>query len=243
MNIFFKYAAVLGLLFNVFSADAMVVKKVYRADSREPKDVFVNGFRAWGTNTNFNDHIYGRSGRNGSRDSAFIPTTVNLGAAEGFAADLLRISPTQTSYVYNIRATENFYYATETINDIYSAFRVRVSQGLSQTLAREQEYSALAYITAEQIESVSIHQRQRDGSIVVTQERNPNYRAGDTHSSDLPFRQGEQTVRPTGEVLLMGASMTNTNNEQPNNSAWLPYPPYTQSTSENTVANYNCFCF
>lgn len=241
MKFFFKHIIIFIFSFTVFSSEAITVKKVYRADSRAPSDVFANGFRAWGTNINFNAHILGYSGRRGTRDSAFIPTTVRLPAAENFAADLLNVSPTSTSYVYNIRATDNFYYATETLYNIYNSLGVRVPEEIVQTLATEQEYSAYAYISPEQIESVSIHRRTPDGTTIVTHELNPNYRAGETHSNDEPFRQGPQTIGRRGAPLLMGASMTNINNEQPDNSAWLPSPSFTHSSISSFI-NFNCFC-
>ncbi|WP_423775565.1 scabin-related ADP-ribosyltransferase [Cedecea davisae] len=92
----------------------MTVSSVYRADIRSPDRVFVEGFRAWGTNTNFISHILGLSGAIGSRNSAFIPTTSNYDIAAEFAREGA-FAIGQEYYVYNIRATDNMYPALDTV--------------------------------------------------------------------------------------------------------------------------------
>lgn len=217
------------IIFFVISdvAFSMPVSTVYRADSREPGDVFVKGFSAWGLNMNFNSHILGVSGRRGTRDSAFIPTTSSQNAANRFATDLLNVSSEGLAYVYNIRPVTNFYSALDTIYHIYDSAGVRVPDTLRATLASEQEYSAYQHIPTELIRSVTIYSRAENGSISTRVENNPNYIQSDSHSNENPFTSGEQepNVRP---VLVMGMAMTNINNEMPGTSATLPSPSFSQ---------------
>ncbi len=209
----------------ISSAFSQPVRRVFRADSRPPEDVFQNGFQAWGTNINFNAHILGISGRRGSRDSAFIPTTTNGQAAENFALDLLNVSPDATAYVYYIRATDNFYSAMTTMYNLYDSAGLRVPDTTRATIAAEQEYSAYLHISPEQIVYVMAYSRE-DGVIVRTLHANPNFDDLDSQANEEPFTYGmpyEINVQP---MLLMGQSMTNINNEMPNNSTELPSPSY-----------------
>ncbi|OEE35445.1 scabin-related ADP-ribosyltransferase [Vibrio anguillarum] len=225
-----KYGTIISnfyifLIFMVSSVHAMPVKIVYRADSRPPHMIFEKGFVAWGTNINFNAHIDGTSGRRGSRDSAFIPTTSRLDAAMNFATDLLNVSPDNISYIYQIRATHNFYSALDSIYYVYDAAHVRVPDTHRALLAEEQEYSAYINIPPELIESVTVQERI-NGEIITTVIPNHNYIAGDTHSSEEPFTYWRPERIDSRPMLYMGPSMTNINNEQPEGAAALPSPSF-----------------
>ncbi len=167
------------LIFNNL-AIARPVSSVYRADSRAPSDVFSNGFHAWGTNINFNAHIQGVSGRRGTRDSAFIPTTSSLQAAERFSMDLLNVSPSQVSYIYHVRPTHNFYSALTTIHYIYDFAGVRIPDSIRRVISEEQEYSAYQQIQPELVRSVTIYTRLSDGTIRTSEDLNPRYQPGST---------------------------------------------------------------
>lgn len=229
-------------LFSVFSnfIYAMPVSKVYRADSRPPSEVFSSGFHAWGTNINFNAHILGVSGRRGSRNSAFIPTTSIVNRANAFAIDLLNVSRDRRSYVYNIRPTANFYSASTTMYYIYDESKKRVPDDVRSVLVEEQEYSAYQHIPPELIESVTIHERLSDNTISTSIVRNMNYRPDNTTSNEEPF-----TTRPPGSnhyeltsrpVLIMGLSGVSINNEMPNNSSTLPSPAYTRLVLDISIS-------
>lgn len=224
------YLSTFVILFScISSAFSQPVSRVFRADSRPPEDVFENGFQAWGTNINFNAHVLGISGRRGSRDSAFIPTTSNIQSAENFALDLLNVSPDATAYVYVIRATDNFYSAMTTMYNLYDSAGIRLPDTTRATIAAEQEYSAYSYITGQQILYVMAYSRE-DGETVRTISSNPYYERLQTHSNEEPFTYGmpyEISVQP---MLLMGQSLTNINNEMPNNSTELPSPSYTTNS-------------
>jgi pertussis toxin subunit 1 len=206
------------------------VSIVYRADSRAPSDVFLNGFHAWGTNINFNSHVLGISGRRGSRDSAFIPTTSSSNSANRFAIDLLNVSEDRTSYTYSIRATNNFYSALDSMYHVYDTAGVRVPELTRATLAAEQEYSAYQHIPAQLIQSVTITSRAENGTLITRVEENPNYAPDTTHSNEDPFTYGLPYPINISPILIMGSSMANINNEMPNNSAILPSPSYTLSS-------------
>jgi pertussis toxin subunit 1 len=211
------------------------VSTVYRADSRVPSDVFENGFHAWGTNINFISHILGHSGRRGTRDSAFIPTTSSLNSANRFAIDLLNVAEDRTSYIYNIRATNNFYSALDSTYNIYDTAGVRVPESIRATLAMEQEYSAYQNIPAQLIQSVTIRYRAQDGTIITRTEENPYYTPDVTHSNESPFTYGMPYPINSAPILIMGTSMVNINNEMPNGSATLPSPSYTSSTLSSFI--------
>ncbi|KLI73527.1 hypothetical protein AAW26_06010 [Vibrio alginolyticus] len=220
------------------------VKRVYRADTRPPSDVFVNGFKAWGTNRNFNAHVLGVSGGRGSRDSAFIPTTINQNVANRFATDLMNVSPDNVSYVYTIRATPNMYEASHTMFTLYSRLNQRVPDITRQTMAEEAEYSAVANIVPEQIQSVSIISRLPNGDISVTSQNNPRFiDDSQTQASDLAYPDLSSTITVT-PMLMMGPSGTNINNVLQNPltgepSANLPSPSFSLSTT--TLSNMLLF--
>ncbi|EEG86761.1 pertussis toxin, subunit 1 [Proteus penneri ATCC 35198] len=165
---------ILFILFNIQLSYARPVSKVYRADSRPPEEVFKKGFVAWGNNINFHAHVNGVSGRRGSKDSAFIPTTSSFKSSEKFAKDLLNVSTDNKSYIYQIRATHNFYSALDTVYYYHDRIKERVSDVLRAVLTAEQEYSAYMNIPNQLIELVTIY--TKNGSD-ITQETitNPHY--------------------------------------------------------------------
>lgn len=205
----------------------MTANKIYRADSRPPADVFANGFHAWGTNINYNSHFNGSSGRRCTRDSAFIPTTSRRDAAIRFSTDVINVSDDSVAYIYIIRAANNFYSALDTIYNLYDASDIRVPDYYRAVLAEEQEYSAYQNISPQLIELVLIRQRV-NGVIHETEERNSNYTPDSTHSNDSPFTYGMPYEINNRPALLMGRSITNANNEQPDGAAVLPSPSYTR---------------
>lgn len=107
------------VIFSFSCAYALPVKKVFRAESRPPSEVFDSGFTPWGNNINVNAHILGFSGGRGSRDSALIPTTSNSDIVRRFAIDLLNVARDATSYICNIQPDANFYSASTSIYNIY----------------------------------------------------------------------------------------------------------------------------
>lgn len=232
-TLFINRLIIAAMAFFSFScANALPVKKVFRAESRPPSEVFVSGFTSWGDNINVNAHVLGLSGGRGSRDSAFIPTTSNPDTARRFAIDLLNVACDATSYIYNIRPDANFYSASTSLYNIYEHATPprRVSDQMRATMAREQEWFVPHHIPPEQIQSVTIYTRV-DGVIHETTLDNDRYVPGDTQSNDDPYPSAGQYPITSGPIRTLGASMTNVDTEQPGNN-W-PLPTATPSSLLN----------
>lgn len=223
-----RYFILLVCFLSSVTAIANPVRKVYRADSRAPDEIFNRGFFALGTNINFNSHVIGVSGCRGSRDSAFIPTTSSLTAAQRFSIDLMNASENRMSYIYHIRPTRNFYSALTTMYYIYDYGGANrfVPAETRAVLAREQEYSAYQSIPPQLIESVTIYHRRDDGSTEVTTRTNPNFIRDNTHTNENPFTYGMPYPINVTPLLVMGPSMTNINNEMAGAEASLPSPSF-----------------
>lgn len=195
----------LFIFYGICTANAITVKTVYRADNRPPDEVFQNGFTAWGTNINYISHILGLSGTTGSRDSAFIPTSSNHDIANNFARERA-VATGSPYYIYNIRATDNFYPALETVYHIYDQHNIRVSDDVRATVAREQEYTAYNIISSTQIRSVETI-RFENGEWITESRSNPNYiESQNTHSHDGPFTSSDTSPLDHRARLLVGLS-------------------------------------
>ncbi|WP_025152832.1 scabin-related ADP-ribosyltransferase [Morganella morganii] len=226
--------AALFIFLNIQPSYARPVYTVYRADSRPPSDVFEKGFTAWGNNINFHAHVNGSSGRRGTKDSAFIPTTSNFDLAKNFAIDLLNVSEEGISYVYKIRPVNNFYSALDTVYYYYDQAKQRVDDTLRSVLAREQEYSAYISIPNQLIEIATKYERVGN-SIIEKNIVNELYSSGDTHSSVEEFKEYKPSRIDSLPHLIMGSSMTNINNELPDDSAVLPSSSFTINSVLGTV--------
>lgn len=123
----------------------------YRADSRGPEDVFINGFTSWGNNINFYAHVTGHSTEEGIQNSAFIATTASLDSAMSFVKDRVLDTPGQIYYIYVIRPTNNFYSVELTVEHLYSIHNKIMHDILKETIKKEQEYAALSFIAPQQI--------------------------------------------------------------------------------------------
>lgn len=190
---------------------AKPVYTVYRADSRAYGDVFQNGFQAWGNNINFNAHILGISTATGSRNSAFISTTSSEDVADRFARERTLVL-SQPYYIYNIRPTNNFYSALNTMYHLYDLHNVRVPNTTRATLAKEQEYAAYSYISPVQIRSVTVLEYV-DGVIHQLIVLNPHYQYDVTHTNTSPYTGSDSDQLNVSPRLLvspsgLGASFT-----------------------------------
>lgn len=196
MRIKFYFLIIILLISS--SANAITVRTTFRADSRPPDAVFRDGFRAFGVNINYYSHILGISLI--ERNSAFISTTSNIDVASRFARERADLN-NNIYYIYNIRATDNFYPALETIDLIYENNHQRIGEDIRLTVAREQEYSAYNQISPQQIRSVTTVQYINSAWHEVTT-ANPNYVDGDTHSHDGPWTTNNPTpLNPRPRLL------------------------------------------
>ena len=102
---------------------------IYRIDSRPPGEIFEEGFQTWGSNTNFFEHILGRSlgddipesSRSGIISASDSPDS-SLRFFGGMLTDPLE---SLEYYLYEIRADENVYSAQRTA----SFYNQRISSG------------------------------------------------------------------------------------------------------------------
>ncbi|MDE6894391.1 MAG: hypothetical protein K2J02_03395 [Malacoplasma sp.] len=102
---------------------------IYRIDSRSPEEIFEEGFQTWGSNTNFFEHILGRSlgddipeaSRSGIISASDSPDS-SLRFFGGMLTDPLE---SLEYYLYEIRADNNVYSAQRTA----SFYNQRISSG------------------------------------------------------------------------------------------------------------------
>lgn len=111
-------AVLLLLCCLLFSATAVDPPQyVYRADLRNPLEVFINGFLALGNNNDLHDHVSGASCQNHQVQgtTTFVDTTSDFAMAKRWGEQLLYhrdvlVQPeTDTFYIYQIRPARNFY--------------------------------------------------------------------------------------------------------------------------------------
>ncbi|MCW2483066.1 hypothetical protein, partial [Candidatus Symbiopectobacterium sp. NZEC135] len=134
---------------------------------------------------------------------------------------------------------EDFYSVSDTMYHNYDASGINMSHDVRAVVMREHEYAAYRHIPSELIESVTVYTRlSNNGGVLVQNFQNGNYVNADTHSNDSPFTFGNQTPITSSPILLMGSSLTNINNSQPDDSSTLPSPQY------NPQSLFSCFhCF
>lgn len=121
---------------------------VWRVDSRPPGVIFSNGFRESGEDDNLLASM-----NNATNERAYVPTTTNPMFFHDFAHGA---ALTNYIWVYEIRATGNFYNATgsiEWVRDNPAApTRIRaVAEDTIDAFRNQQEWSALGGIPREQI--------------------------------------------------------------------------------------------
>lgn len=109
-------AAVAAALFSICEiAAATPPHVVYRVDERTPDEIFRTGFEPWGRNDYLLAHVLGESLLSDvpeQQRSYFVATTATLDAAYQIARARWRYAPalrTAPLYIYEIRATQNFY--------------------------------------------------------------------------------------------------------------------------------------
>lgn len=181
---------------------------VWRTDSRGPDIIFQQGFTSYGENQDFLVHIVGTSCERRRRNDGFISTTENLWYALDRANhDLNRPDvPTGTQrFVYEIRATNNFYDAETTLEHIAQTPHFLFARYLNLALdlvQEENEYVVLGNIPPQQIRMVTILTRETDGSISTTHLDNVNYQRADTHANPGPFT-GNDNLPPEAIPLPM----------------------------------------
>ena len=125
--------------------------------------IFADGFKSLGNNDNLNDHVRGTSCIRGTNkpNSAFVATTASEQFAKEWGRDRIALEPDniQNYYVYRIRATGNFYNATESLlNAEY--------EDQAYNKLRQKEWLAYNGVITSQIEKVDVYGRPTDAGNV-----------------------------------------------------------------------------
>lgn len=170
------------LMLTVNSVCAQPVTTVYRSDFREPGEVFSTGFHNWGENDSIEEHVQSTSsGLNSVRDSAFVSTSWDRQSAINVALLYMTETP---FYIYDIRATDNFYNVPLTL-DTYGY------EELHEDFEDQHEYAALGGISAAQIISATRYTVAFvQGIPQVTEHEttsNPNYERIPTQANERPY--------------------------------------------------------
>lgn len=179
---------------------------VYRADTRPPEEIFQTGFYSWAAefgrvpNYNIAAHAYGTSLL--QRRSPFVSTTRSLGVAHSIA-DLLRrhsvvngpIDPYVTVWIYQIRATHDFYSMNTAIDamirslssggiDTADGHTARFIRSWSTITRWEQEWVSVAPIVGSSIVGATRH----DG----VPQTNPNHTPTTTRGNSVVWTSNSE---------------------------------------------------
>ena len=168
-------------------ADRNLPTIVYRADFREPSNIFNNGFRALGINTDLLGHVSGNSCHSGPlKNTAFVATTAEEKFGLDFGFSLLWTTPDAGPfiYVYKIRATEFFYDINTSLEKAHKVTGDDQYSDAIMIFGHEAEWVAYNGIPRDLIMSVSIYKKgakELAGELVRTEEnefcRSENTRA------------------------------------------------------------------
>jgi len=196
---------------------------LYRIDSRGPDTIFAHGFIAPGTSLNLLAHIEAGSNQSGSQ-SNFISVTTDAHLAATYALRLSYESSVQTQsptgppiYVYRIRSSSDFYQASMSLINFYSAysFRHRLPSALN-VASRQAEWVTTSHILPELIQEVRAYVAPagEDGQLLagdlsdliidtttVTVHTNPHFIATAPIINHGTYPYFEQTNTPQGVLV------------------------------------------
>jgi hypothetical protein len=189
-------------------------KFVYRVDTRNPDDIFANGFKSWGNNDDIVAHILGTSCTRetelgGTHDSAFVATTTDQDIVRrAVAAYSTGLDPGDQVYVYEIRADNNFYSAQTSMallrSQTFMTDRPQVPAQASVLGNGQSEWLAYQAVPGNQISSVSIH--RVGASWQTTDVSNRGYRNLDTRGNASPYTPStfSQVRRYVQAIVVQG---------------------------------------
>lgn len=156
----FLFLFLFGFSLIAVAIDVEPVNRVYRVDSRNPEEIFQNGFTSWGNNDNIVAHITGDScvstDASPAPNSAFVATTSDWDWASDTAISMA-FSDDQTMYLYEIVPTQQFYSAALSLEN-YEVLHPEQHIPQSAHLFSEGEHEWLAHggIAARQIRTAYI---------------------------------------------------------------------------------------
>lgn len=160
-------------------------KIVYRMDTRPPEVIFENGFENWGDETSLFEHVEGISmGLTDGTGSAYVATTTNL----DYALEFARAVRPNVFYIYEIRASNNFYSIYESFNEYaniesgYSAIR--------DNFESSNEYVAYRGIPNRQIIRATEYSMNGNSVTTIRSQENKNYHHEDTQANSSAAPDG-----------------------------------------------------
>lgn len=155
---------------------------VYRMDKRPPSEIFKHGFKTWGDNDNLFEHVEGISmGITDGSGSAFVSTTSDLQYAIEFA-QAVRL---EEFYIYEIRATDNFY----SLNITFTHF-AQTDPGYNEILynfASSNEFAAYHGISNSQIIRATLYTVQNNETLPGQVFENELYQYEVTTANSSPY--------------------------------------------------------
>ena len=229
----------LGFSFNVqhVLANDDPPQFVYRADFRDPVDIFQNGMSSLGDNADLIDHVDGRSCNYQQANSAFVATSSEYQSTLHWASEQLRTNAEQRSiYIYRIRASSNFYSVYESL---MSAFRRSSPSDVRYRQRADRyrllfEWVALRTIPANQIERVIRYERDAENRDIVQMgilpHWNVDYQVRSTRGNNRPF-DAEQIVSdevyavPSNFSGLLTACFASYSQRRTTDTDTCPLPP------------------
>ena len=208
-DVFFSVSFVLHFLCT-FAFNEDPPSFVYRADFREPSDIFLHGFQHLGDNDNLVDHVIDDSCSSGKKkNSAFVATSLDENMATEFGLNLLWTTPGAGFFicVYKIPATEFFYDAIESLRKAYKETGKKHFLNLVETFEEEQEWVAYHGVPREQIFSAFTYKKgsKMGTAELAVKENNDFYVSENTRGN----RDVYPVVRPANAVTLIASNLPN----------------------------------
>jgi len=121
---------------------------VYRVETRPPAEIFSTGFVSRGDNLDLVQHVLR------TPDSGFVATTDSPEAVARIAQALVKMDNTKPLWVYTIRASDNFYHVSESLDwivDHNPAHRAKAENALAR-YSHQKEWAAVKRIPPSQIQ-------------------------------------------------------------------------------------------
>lgn len=205
---FFTYFVTLLIYFLTKEAHGAIQAPnfVFRADFRDPRTIFIEGFKSIGQNVNLLEHVQGTSCSYGPNPStAFVATTSNESFAEKWGADQLWIDSTKGPqvYIYRIRATDRFYSAYDSLLDSYIRKNKQKYKSAADHYKYQQEWLAYNGIPHELIVSVKVMGKAEPGKLkLINIEQNPRYQTIPSHGNPQPFHDPSKSASDKVSLLV-----------------------------------------
>ena len=198
------------LSFFVLSKQDEVPQTVYRADFRDPDEIFAHGFRTLGNNDDLFDHVSGTSCQSGAnQNSAFTATTSVEKFARKWCSDNLWSGQggSRFMYVYEIRATKNFYNAYNSLMNTFHQTKKTEYKSLAEMFKAENEWVAYKGVPRDLVKGATKYEKGEAPTKLkqVSERINPFYSEANTAGNKDPFQVSG--AHSTSVVTLISGSI------------------------------------